>query len=87
MFSFIFWWKNYRNSFDLAQKWEINKEILIKINNLLHLNYNYISNTKNNDPKDHNNIYYIRITKIDICQSFYFDKFSLKTKKYDSYNK
>ena len=82
--------KTYKNVFDIAQKWDINKEILIKINELLHSNYKEgESKTKNIYKHSVSNIYYIRIYKISICQSFYFyfDNFPLQTNKNISYNK
>jgi hypothetical protein len=82
----------------LSQKYEINKYILIHIlylfnNYLMKHNETYLNN-KNNSlglivPHSKQNNWELRINGLKNCQNilFYFDKFKLKTIKYQSYIK
>lgn len=81
--------KKYTNKFDLSQKWEINIPTLLKISNLLH-GEKYQNSISNKVYKHfEKNCFYIRIHKIEICQSFYFyfNNYPLQSKKKESYFK
>ena len=73
----------YRIRYILTQKWESNKYVLEYINNL------FTKNLTSVYPHSVKNVYELRINGIKNinCLFPYFDKYSLKTKKKESYEK
>jgi hypothetical protein len=76
---------NFRIRYILTQKWEVNKIVLEHILNF----FNTISVKGSVEPHSVNNVWEIRINGIKNCKGlfFYFDEYTLKTKKFDSYLK
>ena len=75
----------YRFRYILTQKWEVNKAILEYILKL----FSIYSIQGNIDPHSISNIWELRVNGLKNCKGLftYFDEFTLKTKKIDSYLK
>lgn len=76
----------YRVGFLLTQKWEANKYVLEHIMNLFSKNLSASGSVR---PRSNSDVWDLKINGVSNCKGLYlyFDKYSLKTKKKDSYLK
>ena len=78
----------FRIRYILTQKWETNKYVLEEIINLFGVDNNYIK-IGNISPHSAKNVFECRINGLKNCEKIipYFDRFTLQTKKKESYCK